>query len=67
MCILFLFGKVLDGSVREVFQQLDLWWIHYQNGFMRGVINVKDIIYYVGVTYFFLLLAVKTLEAKRWQ
>ena len=67
MCILYPFAKVLDGSVRDVFQQLDLWWIHYQNGFMRGVLNVKDIVYYVAVTYMFLLLAVKTLEAKRWQ
>jgi ABC-2 type transport system permease protein len=67
MCILFMFGKVLTGSVREVFQQLDLWWIHYQNGFMRGVIHLKDVVYYLAVTYFFLLLATKTLEAKRWQ
>ena len=67
MCILFIFGKVLSGSVREVFQQLDLWWIHYQNGFMRGVIHLKDVVYYLAVTYFFLLLATKTLEAKRWQ
>jgi ABC-2 type transport system permease protein len=67
MCILFLFGKVLSGGMKEVFQQLDLWWIHYQNGFMRGVLNVKDVIYYLAVAYLFLLLAVKTLEAKRWQ
>lgn len=67
MCILFVFAKRLDGGVREVLQELDLWWIHYQNGFMRGVLNLKDVIYYVAVTYFFLLLAVKTLEAKRWQ
>lgn len=67
MSILFQFAKVLTGSVKDVFQQLDLWWIHYQNGFMRGVINLKDIVYYVAVTYLFLLLGVKTLEAKRWQ
>lgn len=67
MCILFVFAKRLDGGVREVLQELDLWWIHYQNGFMRGVLNLKDVIYYIAVTYFFLLLAVKTLEAKRWQ
>jgi ABC-2 type transport system permease protein len=67
MCILFVFGKVLSGGVRDVFQQLDIWWIHYQNGFMRGVIHLKDVVYYLGVTYFFLLLAVKTLETKRWQ
>jgi hypothetical protein len=34
---------------------------------MSGVLNLKDVVYYVGVTYFFLLLAIKTLEAKRWQ
>ena len=67
MVVLFLFAKRLGGSVRDVFQQLDLWWIHFQNGFMRGVIHLRDVIYYLGVTYFFLLLAVKTLEAKRWQ
>ena len=67
MCILFVFGKVLSGGVKDVFQQLDIWWIHYQNGFMRGVIHLKDVVYYLGVTYFFLLLAVKTLETKRWQ
>jgi ABC-2 type transport system permease protein len=50
-----------------VIEQVDLWWIHFQTGFMRGIINLKDIIYYLAVTYFFLLLAVKTLEAKRWQ
>ena len=67
MVVLYLFAKRLDGGVRDVFQQLDLWWIHFQNGFMRGVLNLKDVIYYLAVTYFFLLLAVKTLEAKRWQ
>ncbi len=67
MCFLFPFAKKLDSPVREVLQEMDLWWIHFQTGFMRGVLNLKDVIYYVAVTYFFLLLAVKTLEAKRWQ
>ena len=67
MVMLFPLAKRLDSPVREVLEQLDLWWIHFQNGFMRGVLNLKDVIYYVAVTYFFLLLGVKTLEAKRWQ
>jgi ABC-2 type transport system permease protein len=67
MCFLYMFAKRLDSPVREVLQELDLWWIHFQNGFMRGVLNLKDVIYYLAVIYFFLLLAVKTLEAKRWQ
>ncbi|MBX3160074.1 MAG: ABC-2 transporter permease [Deltaproteobacteria bacterium] len=67
MVLLFQFSKTLDGSVRDVLGELDLWWIHFQNGFMRGVLNLKDVIYYLAVIYFFLFLAVKTLEAKRWQ
>jgi ABC-2 type transport system permease protein len=65
--MLFPLAKRLDSPVREVLEQTDLWWIHFQTGFMRGIINLKDVIYYVAITYFFLLLAVKTLEAKRWQ
>jgi ABC-2 type transport system permease protein len=67
MLFLFAFAKKLDSPVSDVFKELDLWWIHFQAGFMRGVLNLKDIIYYLAVIYFFLLLSVKTLEAKRWQ
>jgi ABC-2 type transport system permease protein len=67
LLLLFPLAKRLDAPVRDVLEQLDLWWIHFQNGFMRGVLNLKDVVYYLAVIYFFLLLTVKTLEAKRWQ
>ena len=67
LVFLFQFARALEGSVRDVLQELDMWWIHFQNGFMRGVLNLKDVVFYLAMTYFFLLLAVKTLEAKRWQ
>ena len=67
MCMLFPLAKRLDSPVRDVLEQVDLWWIHFQNGFMRSILNLKDVVYYLAMTYFFLLLAVKTLEAKRWQ
>jgi ABC-2 type transport system permease protein len=67
MVMLFPLAKRLDSPVREVLEQVDLWWLHFQNGFMRGILNLKDVIYYLAVTYFFLLMAVKTLEAKRWE
>jgi hypothetical protein len=57
----------LDPPVRDVVEQIDLWWIRFQGSFMKGILNLKDVIFYVCMTYFFLLLAVKTLEAKRWQ
>jgi ABC-2 type transport system permease protein len=67
MVVLYPLAKAMEPPVQGVFQQLDLWWIHFQQGFMRGVLNLKDVIFYLGVSYFFLLLATKTLEAKRWQ
>ncbi len=57
----------LDPPLQTVFYQLDGWKAHFLNSFQRGVLNLKDVVYYVAVTYFFLLLTTKTMEAKRWQ
>jgi ABC-2 type transport system permease protein len=57
----------LDPPVRGVVEQADLWWVRFQGSFMKGIFNLKDVIFYFCTTYFFLLLSIKTLEAKRWQ
>lgn len=67
MCFIHLLGGKVDPPFKDVLEQIDLWWVHYQYGFMKGILNLKDVIYYVAATYFFLLLSIKTLEAKRWQ
>jgi len=59
-------SRVLDPPLKGIFSELDIWWEHFQGSFMNGVLNLKDVVYYVAVTYLFLLLSVKTLEAKRW-
>lgn len=64
---IFQLASKLEPPVRPVVEQLDLWWVRFQQSFMRGILNLKDVIFYIGMTYFFLLLSVKTLEAKRWQ
>ena len=35
--------------------------------FKRGVIDTKDIVYFVSVIVFFLFLSVRTLESRRWR
>jgi ABC-2 type transport system permease protein len=67
MCFIHLLGNKVDPPLKEALEQIDLWWVHYQYGFMKGVLNLKDVVYYLAATYFFLLLSIKTLEAKRWQ
>ena len=66
-CFIHVLANKTDPPVKDVIDQIDLWWVHFQYGFMKGVLNVKDVVYYVATTYFFLLLSTKTLEAKRWQ
>jgi len=67
MCFIHLLANKVDPPLKEVIEQIDLWWMHYQYGFMKGVLNLKDVVYYLATTYFFLLLSIKTLEGKRWQ
>jgi len=59
--------RIFEDEHGNKIEQLDLWWLHFQYGFMKGILNLKDVVYYVAMTYFFLLLSIKTLEAKRWQ
>lgn len=65
--VFYQFSRLLDAPMRTIFAELDIWWIHFQGGFMRGIFDLKDVVYYLAMTYFFLLLSVKTMEAKRWQ
>ena len=68
--VLFSLAKLsgrLDPPLQTVVYQLDIWEAHFQQSFMRGILNLKDVVYYLATTYFFLLLATKTMEAKRWQ
>jgi ABC-2 type transport system permease protein len=67
MLILYPLGLKLDPPIRGVLMSLDLWHQHFGLGFMKGILNLKDIVYYVAVIYFFLMLATRTLEAKRWR
>jgi ABC-2 type transport system permease protein len=67
MLVLYPLGLKLDEPLKGVFMSLDLWHEHFGLGFMKGVLNLKDVVYYIAVTYFFLMLATRTLEAKRWQ
>lgn len=43
--------------------------LHHKNQlpFMQGILQLQGIVYYLAVTWFFLLAATKTLEARRWR
>lgn len=67
MVQLYPLGLKLDDPLKSFLLELDLWHMHFGLGFMKGILNLKDVVYYLAVIYFFLLVATKTLEAKRWR
>ncbi len=66
---MFLFWQlsvVLDPPLSRVFAGLAIHARHFQ-GFQLGILHLRDVVYYLAVTYFFLLLATKSMEVKRWE
>ncbi|HVK66176.1 MAG TPA: ABC transporter permease subunit [Polyangium sp.] len=66
MVTLWLVAKVTEPPVNGVLAGMAL---HHQRQFpfMTGVLKLENVVYYVAITYFFLLAATKTLEARRWR
>lgn len=59
-------GRVSDRPLSSVFENLALWSLHFAP-FMSGIIHVRDVIYYVAISYVALFASVRVLEARRWR
>lgn len=66
MILLFPMGSLTEHPLNEVLFALGLWHRHFVP-FQSGLINLRDVIYYVAVTYFALFMAIRVLEARRWR
>jgi ABC-2 type transport system permease protein len=58
-------AEFASGTLRSVLQYLSL--IEHMDGFGKGVLDTKDIVYYVSVSAFALFLALRAVEARRWK
>jgi ABC-2 type transport system permease protein len=57
---------MVDPPFSRILSALSIHTGHFA-GFQIGVLHTRDVFFYLAVTYFFLLLAVKVMEAKRWE
>jgi ABC-2 type transport system permease protein len=65
---LYMADKVLmfvPGFLASVLEYLSVGY-HFSN-ISRGVIDSRDVIYYLSLIFFFLFLAVRTLESRKWR
>ena len=60
-----LMAMITERPINELFTWLSLHNKHFQP-FMSGLINTQDVVFYVSLTYFFLFLATRVLESRRW-
>ena len=67
--VLFLFwplSQIVGPPLSRVFAALSIHGRHF-SGFQSGLLHLRDVVYYLALTYVFLLAAVKVMEAKRWE
>jgi ABC-2 type transport system permease protein len=66
LILLWVVAKAVDPPLNTFLSALAL---HHENfrPFMNGILQLNGVVYYVMVTFFFLLAATKTLEARRWR
>lgn len=66
MYLLWMLAKAVDPPLNTFLSALAF---HHENfrPFMIGTLMLDRVVYYVAVTFFFLLAAIKVLEARRWR
>jgi ABC-2 type transport system permease protein len=59
------FADTTQGSLRTIVQQTAI--IEHMESFAKGVLEIKDIVYYLSVIGFALFLALRSLDSHRWR
>ena len=58
-------ADLAGGTVGKILGHLS--FLNHFEAFARGIIDTKDLIYYVNVTALFLFMTLKAVEARRWR
>jgi ABC-2 type transport system permease protein len=66
MVLLWMVAQRTEHPLSGIFLTLALYQRHFPP-FMVGVIHLRDIVYYLAVTYFALFAATRVVEARRWR
>lgn len=64
--VMWLLAKVADPPLVDVFSYLSLFDRHFR-GFMRGQINTDGVIFYLSISFVFLMLASRFMAGRRWR
>ncbi|QSQ19640.1 ABC transporter permease subunit [Pyxidicoccus parkwayensis] len=66
LILCWLLARITEQPLADVFSAMSLWNQHFPP-FQSGLVHVRDIVYYLVVTYVALFAATRVLEARRWR
>jgi ABC-2 type transport system permease protein len=66
LLLCWMLARITEQPLAGVFSALSLWNLHYPP-FQSGLVHVRDVVYYLVVTYVALFAATRVLEARRWR
>jgi ABC-2 type transport system permease protein len=64
--LLWLLSRIASPPLADVIAYLSLHDRHFRP-FMRGIVSLSDVVFYLSLTYVALTAATRALEARRWQ
>lgn len=66
LLVSWLLARVTERPLSDIFTALALHGEHFAP-FQSGIIHVRDVVYYLAVTYLSLFAATRVIEARRWR
>jgi len=66
LLVCFFVGRVMERPLSDVVAALSLYGDHFPP-FQAGVVHLRDVVFYLMVTYVGLFAATRVLEARRWK
>ncbi len=66
LLVTWMLAKVTDRPLTDIFTAMALYNEHFVP-FQSGIVHLRDVVYYLAVTYLALFGATRVLEARRWR
>jgi len=60
-------AKKVDAPFDDVFSYLSMYDKHFLPSFSKGAIHTRDVVFFLSITFFFLLATRQVLGARRWR
>lgn len=65
--VAFFASRVVEGTVGDVLGSVSGYYAHYAQTFQVGLVQLSDVVFFLGMIYFWLLAATFVMKGQRWR